>query len=269
MADQGTVPASNFTAAPTLPVEDDVLRQTEHRAVSQAAPTDIPEVSYEAEDYQPAPVGPNIEAYQPPAGEPVQPPAAEQFTPTQPITPTPPVPQATQTTPQNRFPGVDKPIPEEIVVEWQSLSRPFKKRSRQFYSTGLIIVILVSLILFFAQQFLPIAVVIAVAFLAYVLSVVPPGMVRHSLTTYGVRIEDQLYFWEELGRFWFTDKYSQRILHIEVGRFPWRLTILLGDISEADMTEILSEVLVKQKPVPTTMEKASDWLQAKIPLDSD
>lgn len=265
--------------------QDDFLRQTEHRAMTQAAPAGVPEVSYEAEDYQPQP---SLDSYQPPAASqapvvnaapaPTPAPAAVQTPPTpEPAATTqapqaPPAPNSSTTnkdTSSTRFPGVEKPRLEEVVIEWESLSRPFKKRGRQYYTTGVVIMVLISMILFFAQQFLPIAVVIAVGFLAYVLSVVPPGMIKHSFTTYGIRMEDQLYYWDELGRFWFSEKYGQRILHVETNRFPWRLTILLGELTEAEVTEILSEVLIKQKPEQTAFERASEWLQAKIPLDND
>jgi hypothetical protein len=166
------------------------------------------------------------------------------------------------------FPGQFVPIPEEDILVWEAPSRPYKKRDRQYYTTIAVIVFLLSLILFFAGQFLPIAVVIAVGFLAYVLSAVPPVMVKNKITTWGLRIEDQIYYWEEMGRFWFTDKYKQKMFHVEIARFPGRITIMLADQTEAEITEILSQVLIKQKPEPTAFDKAADWLQKKIPIDT-
>jgi hypothetical protein len=212
------------------------------------------------------------DAYQPPAGAPAQPPVDPQ-----PVQSTPPI-QAPQTPSNQALPpgedqllisGYSKPIPEETIVDWEAPSRPFKKRTRQYFTTIAVIVLLVSMILFFAGQFLPIAVVISVAFLAYVLSVVPPSIVSHSITTYGLRIEGNLYYWDEMGRYWFTEKYGQKLLHIEIARFPGRITVLLGDISEKEMDEFLSEILINQKPTPTFLDKAADWIQEKIPLESD
>lgn len=168
---------------------------------------------------------------------------------------------------QPLFPNYVKPPQEEVILEWDALSRPFKQRSRQFFSTLVIIVILVSLILFFAGQFIPIAVIVALAFLAYILSVIPPTFVRHQITTFGLRVEDNLYYWEELGRFWFTEKYGQPILHIEVDRFPGRLTLLLGQQKVEDMREIFSEILLEQQPEATFFDKAAAWLENKIPLE--
>lgn len=165
-------------------------------------------------------------------------------------------------------PGVYKPRPEQDIFEWQAPSRLFKKRDRQYLTTVIVIVLLISLILFFAGQLLPIAVVASVAFLVYVLSVVPPHQVTNKLTTYGIRIEDQVYYWEEMGRFWFIKKYNQHVLHIELFRFPGRIALLVSKEDKALVTDILQEVLLGEKPKLTPFEKSAEWLQKKIPLDA-
>jgi len=247
------------TVFPQHPEADGIVRDTTHRAVLQ--PGTRPEMT----PPQSAPYQPHTSEYIPP--ETTQPEMTkEEFTADTFEEPfeTP----ATSTT-SRRIPGIHKPIQEELVFEWQAQSRPFKQRTRQFFSTILIIGLLISLILFFAGQVLPIAVVVAIVFLVYVLSVIPPGTAYHAVTTFGIRIEDQLYYWEELGRFWFTEKYQQKIIHIEVARFPWRLNMLLGEVPEKDLAEIIAEVLVQQTPALTTYEKMATWLQEKIPLDSE
>jgi len=181
----------------------------------------------------------------------------------------PPQPAGPSTQSQEMsFAGTPKPTLEEVVVSWSAPSRPFKTRNRQFYTTVAIIVFLVSLILFFAGQFLPIAVVISVAFLGYVLSSVPPHEAAYKITTFGIRVEDQLYYWEELGRFWFDEKFQQPFLLVEVARFPGRLTIMLGQLTAGEVEEILQEVLLKEKPLDTFFDTSAKWLQEKIPLDS-
>lgn len=164
-------------------------------------------------------------------------------------------------------PGLYKPIPEQIVFEWMAGSRPFKKRDRQFFTTVAVIALLVSLILFFAGQFLPIAVVISVAFLVYVLSVIPPHDIKYKITTYGIHIEEQLYYWEQMGRYWFDKKYDQSLLKIEVVQFPGRITMVFDKKDKEIIDEILSEVLLKEKPELTTFEKSAEWLQKKLPLE--
>jgi hypothetical protein len=170
---------------------------------------------------------------------------------------------------QSHFPSHLRPVQEKKIFTWTAPSRPFKNHNRQYYTTIGTIILLLSLILFFAGQVLPIAVVIAVGFLAYVLSTVPPQDISNQITSFGVRVEEEIYYWEEIGRFWYTEKYKQRILNLEVGRFPFRLSLLLGKADEKEITEILSEILIKEKPPATYFERAASWLQEKIPLDID
>ncbi|MBP9700655.1 hypothetical protein KBD71_05240 [Candidatus Woesebacteria bacterium] len=160
---------------------------------------------------------------------------------------------------------------ERILYEWVAASRPYKKRDREFYTTIGVIVFLLSLILFFAGQFLFIAVVISAAFVAYVLNTIPPEDVHNAITTFGIRSGQQLFYWEELGRFWFTQKYKTSMLHVETARaFPGVLVLLLTD---ATQEEVLKKVLVKytvfEKPKDTWVDKASLWLQEKFPLEKD
>ena len=168
-----------------------------------------------------------------------------------------------------KFPGMVKPLPEKVVFSWTAASRPFKQRTRKFYSTMITIVLLLSLILFFAGQVLPIAVILAAAFLTYVLSTIPPTQVTNQITTYGIRQDKTLYYWEEMGRFWFDKKFGQPILHIEIFRFPNRLGLLFAPENQDELQSLLSEVLLNQKPEPTLYEKGAAWLEKNIPLDID
>jgi hypothetical protein len=159
------------------------------------------------------------------------------------------------------------PQPEQLILEWQAPSRPFRKRNRQYYVTSGMIVFLLVLILLALNQFLPIAVVFGISFFAYVLSAVPPEMVNNQITTYGIHTDQNFYYWEEMGRFWFETAAKHRLLRIEVNRFPNQLTLLLGELTEEDLSEILSQVLLQEQPPKTPIEKAAKWLQDVIPLD--
>lgn len=161
----------------------------------------------------------------------------------------------------------EKPIPEETLLEWTSPNRPFKKRKRQFFSNIAIIVLLVCLILFFAGQFLPIAVVISIAFLVYVLYTIPPGESSHKITNYGIYTDDLAYPWEEIGRYWFDTKLDQDLINFEVARFPGRITLLLGSKSKKEFEEILDQGLVQERPPETQFDKWAKWLQNKVPLE--
>jgi hypothetical protein len=159
---------------------------------------------------------------------------------------------------------------EYLILSWTAPNRAYKKHDREYYTTIAVIVVLLSVILFFAGQFLPIAVVISAAFLSYVLAAIPPHTVEHQVTTYGIRTLDRLYPWGELGRFWFSERFKQRILNIEhLGSLPPKFLILLGNQKEEEVQAVLSQYLVNQTPLPTFLDKASVWLQEKIPLEKN
>jgi hypothetical protein len=164
-------------------------------------------------------------------------------------------------------PGMYKPMPETTLFEWRAASRPFKRRNRQFFVTVTVIALLISLILFFSGQFLPIAVVISVVFLFYVLQVIPPHDIDHKISTYGITVDGTLYYWEEMGRFWFDTKYGQLLFNVEILRFPGRLTVVLPEQHRAIVSEIMTEVLLQQKPELTSFERAAHWFQEKLPLE--
>lgn len=166
-------------------------------------------------------------------------------------------------------PGMYKPMPEEEVISWQAPNRPFKARSRKFFTTILVIGLLVSLILFFAGQVLPVAVVFSIIFMVYMLSVVPPTQVTIAITTYGLRLDSELFLWEELGRFWFETKLGQKIVTLETSKFPGRISLLLAEMPEELIEAIFSEVLLKERPPLTQFERIGQWLEERIPLDID
>ena len=162
-----------------------------------------------------------------------------------------------------------KPDPEEIIFSWDAPNRPFKKRNKEFFTTVFLIVVLVSLILFFANQFLPIAVVLALGFLTYVLASVPPEQVENKITTYGIYSGQHMCSWFDMGRYWFTKKYKHVILNIETTKFPFRMILLLDESMQSQVNKIMDNYLVQETPAPSMFDKAADWIQEKVPMDRE
>ena len=161
--------------------------------------------------------------------------------------------------------------PKEIktVMEWTSPARPFKKRNRDYFTTIAAIVFLIGVILLFIKEFLLIGVILAFMFVSYVLATVEPENTPHRITTEGVTTGDKTYLWTEMREFYFTEKWGKKILNINTKlRFPGRLLILLGDASENKIKEEIGKyVSYRETPVLTWMDKASDWLSKKVPLE--
>jgi len=162
------------------------------------------------------------------------------------------------------------PVKElRVLLTWKAPVRPFKERGRDFWTTAGSIAFLLAVILFFIKEWLLILVIIAVMFVYYVLSNVPPEEIEHSITNRGIRFAGKDYPWESLTQFWFTEKFSQKILNLQTRLvYPGRLQMLLGKTTEEEIKDILAKYLLQETPEPSALEKTTDWFSKKVPLET-
>jgi len=162
------------------------------------------------------------------------------------------------------------PPPAKDLLGWEAPARPFKKRNREYFTTIAAIVFLVSVILLFVKEWLLIGVIIALMFVSYVLATVEPEKVKHKITTRGVFTGDKNYKWDDLMQFWFSDKWGHEVLNIKTLRnFPPQLQMLLGSLDKKQVRDIVEKYLPYEKPEKNTLDKMANWLQEKVPLESD
>ncbi|AKM78774.1 MAG: hypothetical protein UX85_C0008G0045 [Candidatus Beckwithbacteria bacterium GW2011_GWB1_47_15] len=162
------------------------------------------------------------------------------------------------------------PVKVETLLSWQAPVRPFKKRDREYYTTIGAIGFLLAVILLFLKEWLLIAVIAALMFVAYVLATVEPEKTSHEITTVGILTGDKTYKWEDLKRFWFETKWSDKILHVDTKlSFPGRLMLLLGDTSEEEVKKILEQHVQEEIPEATFMDRSAKWLSEKVPLEKE
>jgi hypothetical protein len=165
---------------------------------------------------------------------------------------------------------VQQPVPESEIYTWKAPSRVFKRRSREFYSTVGALVLLLSVILFFAKEFLLIGVILAMGFVSYVLASVPPETIEHTFTNKGIRTDNKLFPWGELGRYWWGEKWKQEYVTIEApGKVPGILILVLGEGGKNTIDETIKKYLINEKPPATWFDNAAKWLQEKVPLESE
>lgn len=158
----------------------------------------------------------------------------------------------------------------KTYLTWKAPSRPFRKKDRSYYTTIAILVILLILIAILAQEILLIGVLLALAFVAYVLGFVPPEDVEYKISTQGITIGDHFYFWQDLDSFWFAEKEGQKILHILTHlRFPGQLMLVLGDQGEEDVKKVAAKYLPYHEIAPKSlMDKWAESLQKHFPLEN-
>lgn len=162
---------------------------------------------------------------------------------------------------------------EEIktLLSWDAPSRPYRKKDRSYYTTIAILVILIVLtVVFWLKDALLIGAVLSLAFVAYVLAFVPPHNIKYRISTQGITIGEDFYFWHFLDAFWFKEKEKQKILHIQTRlRFPAQLMLVLGSKDEEKIKKLVARFLpFVEVPYKSWLEKWSEALQKHFPLEN-
>jgi len=154
---------------------------------------------------------------------------------------------------------------KEVVLEWEAPARPFKKRNKEYFKTIAAFIFLLAVILFFLKELLFLGSILALFFVSYVLSTIPPQKVKHRITRHGFETGGKLYRFEELFDFWFEKKWGQEMVCIRTYRLPGRILALLGDLDKNKLKEALAKrIPLKEKPEGNWVDKAGDWLTKKI-----
>ena len=157
----------------------------------------------------------------------------------------------------------------KTLISWSAPGRPFKKKSREFYVTGLMVVLLIDIILFVFSEYLLIFVTLTLYFFSVVLSSVVPQNFHYRISTQGIKVEDHFYIWEELYDFYFKQIEGMEILVVRTqALIPGELKITLGDVPADHVRRVLMTYIPYREVIkPTFMEKSGEWLSKNFPLE--
>lgn len=158
---------------------------------------------------------------------------------------------------------------EKILLEWESPARPYKTRSREFYTTILSIAFLLAIILILVKEFLLIGVIIAFAFLSYILATHKPDSVKHQLTSLGIRTDGKLWEWSALTNFWLKKQWDQEVIICKtLANLPGVIVMVIDPKMKELILKTISEKIPLITPEDSFVDKASKWLSDKIPLEN-
>ena len=157
---------------------------------------------------------------------------------------------------------------EKVLFEWEAPERAYQKKGKDFWVTSVAILILVSVILIFINEFFLIMALISVLFVYYALSSVPPGMVKNKLTNRAVYFGELRYEWNGLQNFWFKKSLSNQTINFDTMlRFPRMVSLVIDPQDQ----EKLKEIVVKRIPLlensPTFVDKLTKWFADRLPLE--
>lgn len=153
----------------------------------------------------------------------------------------------------------------EVLLSWQAPSRPFKRRSRDFYVTLVAMTSMVGLVIFLIEGFMPILLLISLVFLFYVLSTVEPEMIEYQITNKGVKMAMKTTAWKFMNRYWFTTRFGSTLLVIETYNLPGRMELVIDPGSKDKINDILKELLVHEQIPPSGLDRATAWFSKFLP----
>lgn len=155
------------------------------------------------------------------------------------------------------------------LISWSAPGRPFKKKGKEFYLNGLLIVFLIEVILFIFSEYLLMFVVATLYFFAAAISSVPPQNFHYRVSTQGVKVEDHFYIWDELYDFYFKKIEGMEVLIIRTRNIlPGELKIPLGEVPADHVRRVvINYIPYREYMRPTFMERGGDWLAKNFPLE--
>jgi len=164
----------------------------------------------------------------------------------------------------------EHPDLNKTLFSWKSPSHPYKKRGRIFYQTIAAFSFLMVVIVFFLHEFLLIGVILSISFVVYVISSVPPVEIEHKILPIGFDNAGRVFRWGELSSFWFDKRWKQDILVIQTHyALQPQLQAVIDEKTQEKLKNLLGKYLLYvEKPPKTAVDKMTDWIMEKIPLES-
>lgn len=159
----------------------------------------------------------------------------------------------------------NKKVQEKVLINWTAPTRPFKRRTKDFYVSLIAISSLVGLILFIIEGIMPVILLIALVFLFYVLSTVEPEKIEYQITNFGIKVGDRRTPWDMMGRFWFTQRFGSELLILEIFQLPGRMELVIDGTDREKVKQILTDYLVHEKAPPSWLDKAANWATKRLP----
>jgi hypothetical protein len=153
---------------------------------------------------------------------------------------------------------------EKDLFVWEAASRPFKRRDREYYLTLFAMVFIVCLVLFFAEGWMPVVLIISLVFLYYILNTVAPETIEYKITTKGIKIANKTTEWIYTSRYWFARRYDDNLLIFETSFLPGRLELVIKSEDKDKIKSALKKYLPEEEASPSVMDKSAAWVSKKL-----
>ena len=160
---------------------------------------------------------------------------------------------------------------EKVLLSWEAEERLVQRKSRDFYSTVMVLAILVAIVFFFIEGIMPVLVVGAIVFVVFALTKTEPDRVKNVITERQIMTGTEKFPWGELINYWIEDKGDRKVLSVlTTRRFPAQLILVLpkdGEVDDKKVRQVVGQYLPWERPEETRLDRMVKWLGEKVPLE--
>lgn len=162
---------------------------------------------------------------------------------------------------------------KEIFFSWEKEVSVEDRKviNRKFTNALTLIGVFVGLLLLAMQQFFVLLIVGSLVFFVQALRKVTPGSVKYEISNHGIMVEDSMYYWDKLRRFFFLTKETSEVLVIDtIIGFPGRIYLSIDMKDKEKIKELLEKYLHYLDAEPRTfLDNAFDKVVNKFSVDEE
>jgi len=160
--------------------------------------------------------------------------------------------------------------PRKVFLAWEAVPKAAPVNVDPRYKKMLYIIGgMVAFLLFLMQEFILIMLIASLYFMIYVLNKNPVGKIKYEITSHGMSVNGQLYYWDQLVRFFFSSHFGDEYLAIDLKEsLPSRLIVGFNHEDKDKIIENMNKYLpyLEQEPL-TFLDKAYKSIVDKFDLE--
>lgn len=161
---------------------------------------------------------------------------------------------------------------KQLICQWHAPLRAYKKQSKHVLRFYVALATILSVIVFFFQDYIVLMVIWSMLFLFYQLTVTPPPVVTNKITAFGVESGGVQLRWEVLSHFYFTKRFEFEILTLVTqGPYPFFSYFVIPDQkTKEEVMHVLSEYIMFVPDPPITItDRLINLMSQLIPTDDE
>jgi hypothetical protein len=162
--------------------------------------------------------------------------------------------------PQETTPPVPPKVEEKTLFTWKAPARLFKRRSKEFWTKIGVAGGLFAVILYIAEGAMPVALLVALFFLFYILSTIEPEEIEYKITNLGVYLHTDRIEYRDIIRYWFTKENGKSVLNFDLLVFPGNIGVVAKEEDQDKIRIALKEKVIEEMPEFTNTDKLTNWV---------